>query len=892
MKKLVPIILILLFAAVATAQNKSSIVGTVTTAEGLVIADVKVTITSDSLIAHTLSTTTNERGKYRFSLLPIGTYDIKFEKEGYSIIEQMGIIVTFNSTATIDKVMQPGGFEETVVIIGEAPIIDKTTSAIADKLDLSFLQNIPNTRAVFNLPNLSAGFTDNSGLGGVQSDGNSFNIDGVDVTDRWTAYLGTSMNIEAVEQVDVALFGAQAEYSGFTGAALNVVTKSGGNDFHGEVNYFMQRVGWVSDNTGNYTQYGITAPTASRLDNPNFALGGPILRDKVWFFTNFNFTKSATERQLIDETITQTLDPKRFFLKLSGQWDKRNITYFSFQWYKHFNSHRRYNGGWRSNYESSLWEQPMNYKTYQLQHTYILSDDFVLEGRYYKQNYHYENKPKLPNGQNLPCLWDNAWGVMLPGSSAMRWDIADRPLNSLLVTLNYFNDNLGGSHSMKYGFDWYSAATPRYMSLTNWQDTWMGEPWWKYDMGVRDGGTTIKNYAFFVQDSWSMTDKLTLNLGVRYDRTSLSPYDASNSPSGTTDSFATMGQPAYRLGFAYDLFGDGKTVIRGFAGRYYEGVQTGNTESLSIKMPPGKAYMWVDNEWVLQYMFGGSTGLFSISDDFTNQYTEGFSFGVDRELMENIAASFTFVYKKDSNIIGLISPAATWVMDQTSFSNENGSYNGSFYNNYNPGDYQLYTNPKKGNPGILEDPFRKYWGLLFEFNKRMSENWSLKANYTYSRNTANWEQWSGAFWGGNDVSNPNRYINSGGRAYLERPHVLKLSGTYIVPFDIFISPVVTYYSGTPYGLYYRPTSTSGSLLIKEIDGTDRYDSRFNVDLRLEKSFTFADRLRAGIIFDAFNLFNDDAVTGYNSTLITSSNFLIPSSIVDARFYQLGFRLTF
>ena len=152
MKKLLPVLLILLVATVAFAQNKSRVIGTVKTADGAVIPGVKVTIASDALISRTMETTTNEKGLFRFVLLPIGTYDIKFEAQDYKPLEQKGLILEFDATIVLDKVMETGAFEELIVVTGEAPLVDKTSSGISDKLDTDFLQNTPNNRNVFAMP--------------------------------------------------------------------------------------------------------------------------------------------------------------------------------------------------------------------------------------------------------------------------------------------------------------------------------------------------------------------------------------------------------------------------------------------------------------------------------------------------------------------------------------------------------------------------------------------------------------------------------------------------------------------------------------------------------------------------------------------------------------------
>jgi hypothetical protein len=892
MKKLLPLLLVLLVATIGMAQNKGKITGTVTTADGAVIQDVNVTISSDALIAGSLTLQTNDRGMYRFVLLPVGTYQITFAKEGYKTVEQTGLQLGFDSTLTIDKVLAPSEIEEVITITGESPVVDKTSSTLGDKLDTEYLQNTPSERDVWSLPNLTAGFTNDSSLGAISESGQAYNTDGVNVSDPSTGTLFSSINMEAVEQVDVNQFGAQAEYGAFTGASLNVVTKSGGNEFSGEVNYFAQRVDWVDDNTEEYDT--IAEPTASDLDEFNFALGGPVIKDKIWFFANYHHSDTTTQFNIIDGTIDREQTPRRPFIKLSARWDDRNMSTFSYTGYERDNSHRPYLGGFEDNYEDSLWIQSTTSDTFLIQHSLILTDDIIVEGKYAGFQGEFSLLPRMANGTSKPLMWDSALGQMLPGSSANRGDIYDRDRNNFVVSLNYFNDDLAGSHSFKFGFEYENSPAGRYFTLTDYQLYWLGETYVRYDLGERDGKTKIERYAGYAQDSWSVNDNLTLNIGFRVDSTALKADDPDSAPIGDDDIYS-FNDPAYRLGFAYDIFGDGKTVLRGFAGRYYEGVVAGNTESFVTQVPPEKMYYGRDilgpnaPEWTLWSVTGG-TGNVETGEDMENMYSEGIMLGVDHEIMENLAGSVTFIYRKDNNALGEINPTATWDEATANFSNEYGSYNGVYYPNYNSGGKVLLTTIEEGLIGVLDEPYRNYMGLMFEINKRMSDNWSLKASYTYSRNEGTLGQGYGGLQGYTSYSDPNTWVNADGRAGLDRPHQFKASGTYIAPYDIFISPVVTYYSGTPWTK--ELTLGDTSVWIEERDGSNRHDNQLNVDLRVEKAFLIMDRYRLGFIFDAFNLFNDDSVTGYKSYDISSSNYLVPSSVVDARFYQFGVRLLF
>ena len=898
MRKTVLILLILLTATVAYAQNKSRIVGTVTTAGGAVIVGVKVTITSDALIAGSMSTETGDRGIYRFAILPVGTYDIKFEKEGYKTVDYKGVWLGHDATATVDQVLEPSEFEELILITGEAPLIDKTYSGISDKLRMDFLQNTPNIRNIWDMPNLTAGFTDNSAFGGIQSSGQAYNTDGVNVSNpEWgTAFM--AVNFEAVEQLDIAMFGAPAEYGSFTGASLNVVTKSGGNDFHGEINLFAQREDWVSDNTFKVKMFGITLPESRNLNNPAIAIGGPIIKDKIWFFANYNYQKYVTDRELLTKIITQTENPRQSFLKLSSNWNDQNITYLTWMYQTNNLSHALGDiGAWHLNFESTLSKNENMNNSYILQHSFAANENFILEARWTDWKSEEKMLPSDSADPSKPMKKDMLTGLPLPDANANQRLIGKLPRQNLLLTSNIFSDDFMGSHAFKIGFEYERSRSAMNMGGYVSEEYMMGMTGMKTVFNGLLLDTVIKRYSGYAQDSWSVNDRLTLNLGVRLDKTGEYIGETTLGKIGVSDNtIVKLTDIAPRIGFAYDLFGDGKTVLRGAFGRYYEGTVVGVFGNTTVYGEPVEVYMGqamlgpFAPEWTL-FMLIDLTSPMEIADNIDNNFTQGFLIGIERQLANDMSASVNFVFKKDYNLIGMIHEDAEYMKMHADYDGPNGSYHGDYYIRTVPDDMPRIMNIHKGGK-VMEEPFRKYYGLMFDLDKRFSNNWTMKANYTYSRNTANIGSDANYIRNINSWDHPNQYINTTGRSRIDRPHVFKLSGTYIAPFDISISPIITYKSGYPYAKRYYIGYTEGTINSKPMDGKERYPEQINVDVRLEKSFVFGERYRLGILFDAFNLLNDDAVTSYMSTTINFPTYLTPMRIVPPRFYQFGVRFTF
>ena len=893
MKRLYLLAAVALLIALAAAptfaqQSRGRIVGTVTAPSGAVIEGAKVTISSEALIGTSMTTETNNRGFFRFVLLPVGTYKIKIESAGYSPIEESDIKLDFDATATVNKTLQPSEFEQVITVRGEAPIVDKTSSTMSDKIDADFLKQLPSTRDIYQMPALTAGFNDESSLGGTYQAGNLYSADGMDVSDPTTKRPKDVVAIEAVEQLDIAKFGAQAEYSAFTGAAINIVTKSGGNDFHGDAGYYMRRVNWTDDNTEEYREEGITAPTASDMNNPTFALGGPVLKDRVWFFGAYSQEDWTTQHEIMNNEIFDGMNEvKNWFLKLSGRWDERNITYVSYTgWSDRIDDWARYSS-YRENFADTLcnWDQRID--SYLVQHSFVLNSDVVIEGRYNEMLY---DSLQYPKNQG-PTIRDSKLGNIHLVHTISRYDLNYKKRQNVDISANIFRDEWMGSHSIKTGFQYGKGVTDTEYSHEEYIEYRNGVPYRWRNYGTYRTVRQAFRYGAYLQDSWTLNDRLTLNLGFRYDYNYSKGIDDGGLSQGAK--FRITHDPALRLGFAYDLFGDGKTVLRGFYGRYYEGIVSGNIRPMIASIPPTYDYRWnkTTGQWYLYDVTGG-TDNFAMSDDLTNAYTEGFIVGVERQLSDVMSGAATFVYKWDDGFNGRTYPDITWTEETISFSNENGSYSGVNYKDVSLGSLEYFVNIDTSIPGVLVDPYRHYYAMIFEFEKRMQDNWSLKASYTWSRNTGNiYNDDYDVIQGFTNWSSPNQWINSEGILDLDRTNVIKVSGTYIAPFDIFISPVATWMTGRPAGFYYTPDD-SDSIRIKERDGKDRYDSRFDIDLRIEKTFFFMDRYRFGILFDVFNLLNDDAVTGWLSNNIESSNFGLPSSIIGPRYAQIGIRFQF
>jgi len=220
---------------------------------------------------------TDENGRFRFPALMPGVYDLEAQLEGFQSARREGIRLLVGSTLTVDFRMMLGKIEEKVTVAGVLPMVDvKDSQTAVASLSNEILQNIPNSQFVSNVVNLAPGVNQSAAFGATDA-GIQYQIDGVDVSDPelHTAYV--FMDYGTVEEAKVMGIGAPAEYDGFTGVVFNTITKSGGNQFEGMVDSFIQPDSW---NDKNSDDPSLSSPK-SAFKNIHLSVGGPITKDKL-----------------------------------------------------------------------------------------------------------------------------------------------------------------------------------------------------------------------------------------------------------------------------------------------------------------------------------------------------------------------------------------------------------------------------------------------------------------------------------------------------------------------------------------------------------------------------------------------------------------------------------
>ncbi len=314
------------------AQTTGSLRGVVTDSTGGVLPGATVTITSAALIGGTRTAVTNELGVYRFPSLPVGRYRIEVSMQGFGSSRTDDVDVGVNSQATVDAMLSVAAAAETVSVVGESPVVDVTSSSVGQSIKNELLEELPTRRNMYDLIQVQPGMSVDVGDGqsdrvvayGSNRQSNSWNVDGVEVSGPETGSAWWTVNPDNIEEIQVMGVGAPAEYGNHMGGVFNVVSKSGSNVFHGGASYFFQ--------TDGLTDVNVHVPdspfTFHRDLYRNFTsqLGGPIMKDRMWFFGSYEYFRDASTEPGNDPSVAPLNKSDKYDIKVTTRLGQKHRT--------------------------------------------------------------------------------------------------------------------------------------------------------------------------------------------------------------------------------------------------------------------------------------------------------------------------------------------------------------------------------------------------------------------------------------------------------------------------------------------------------------------------------------------------------------------------------------
>jgi hypothetical protein len=953
-----------LAGSLAHAQDTTgNITGTVTDASGAVMPGVTVTAASP-ILQGTQTAVTNPRGQYRVPSLPPGTYKLTFELSGFATMVRQGIAISIGFTANVDVQMALQGVSETVTVSGQAPVVDAQNTNIRNAFNAELLQTIPNAKDIWSVIAEAPGMTvtrfDVGGsTAGTQtgytaygsSDQNRVQIGGVNTTEG-TGSAGYYYDYGAFDEISIGTSNAADAQMPTPGVNLNAVLKSGGNEVHGTSYFDYENESLQGNNVGSRLKslgVGGGARMKRYLDG-NFNMGGPITRDRLWYFTSIRYqeiTAAATgfpvdapgtgpDNSTYLENATYKLtyrlnDSNKFshFLQMGGkQMPHRGADATLYR----DAPQDQEDGAWAGNIE---WNR-------------LVSPAFYFELRGSTFGYNWPNYGYGPDGETYDNKqyrrYDNYTGNTAGAFWQYRIDVRRYQFD---WTANLYRDDWGGaSHNFKFG--WTSEHESTETERGGYRDSIrlvyrstsgidFATP---YRVELYNHPTThvdkARHHGLYVNDQIQVNKHLTFSLGLRWDyyntfqpeqtvrggpytpffydgvplMTSAGPYSLPAAPFAGQSTIPASGNIitfkrgfAPRTGLSWNVRGDGRTLVKASWGRFYSNPSTGISDDINPIQNTYATFGWLDRSGDRLFSVDELGPFVSLSGGVRNSVQEGLGQGytdeanlwLERELAPNLGLRAGFIYKRVMHqwrLIDVGRPDTLWTVP-----------------------VQVVDPGVDGRTGTADDGTLRAWSMStvtaaqtqyqapgdnnsyyknidVTLTKRMSGRWSMITSFLYT--------WRNQLYSTGPPT-PNVEINNRADSTL---WTFKLLGTYRAPWDVLISPVLRHQAGTPVPRLVSVGTNAGTFsVIAEPVGSYRQDNITLFDTQAEKQFNVRRGLRLGVYFALFNIFNSnsaqnqDVTTGLTTVTVdgapsTVQRFLRPTTIIGPRIARLGFKVTF
>jgi Carboxypeptidase regulatory-like domain/TonB dependent receptor len=957
-----PVGAVLVLAAIVAAPSAAfgqrtttgTVIGKVVDSSGAVLPGVTVQLTSPEALGQ-FSGVTDGQGVYRVTNLPPATYDIRAELSGFGTVIRKAP-VRLNAVTEVDFTLSVGTVAETVTVTAESPIVDPERAGLSVNINNQALTTVPVTtnRRFQDAWLVVPGVAVNPATQELTGSERRTSLDGADVTDPYGGDIfAVNLNYDAIQDVEVKALGAEAsDGSSMVGQYMNIVTKSGGNQFHGSAALFVIPQSFNGSNVD-----GI--PANRREDyQPDLTLGGPIVRDKIWFFT-------AYRRVQTDQTFNNAVVPVQrrgnlWFGKITTQLHNNHRLQVSYQYDRTIQANAIFRGTVAPNRNLGLLTSAtttpagaLSSATPQIVSASALGT-LIKGGPLASFNYNWVvsstkvfqfvgsfmvNKPNdlQPNdGQALiptRVIQTNPNGDILGSLTTVGLeggfgaiDTSHRSMTYLSPSMTFFVNDKLGSHEFRGGADLYPNIENKTSSTLSPAEFYFRPPGTTGSADVLferdilrgfDGGTSVANdayehhYGAYFQDRWKPSSRVAVKAGVRVETTSVFTADreavlGSRLPPAlpTNTSDREFHQNVWMPNFGLSVDAGHWGVFRGTAQRSYEWLDLGGGDGTSHAPNVLATDIFRASPRTSPTLNQSLPGGFPLGVAFGDMkdgsilngrtYVNEFSGAWEHKLPHTSSISTTFLWRRNwdyqsGDDLNVTRDPNTGALLGRPFPDYD-----SIINTYNPN----YT-------------WQQNRSLQLLYTKAFAGQWGVNANYSYILSSTIRTRWNSTrdqlqFYG----ISPDDVLSE----RTSPRHHARFSGFVKIPYDVTVSMFYTYSQGGRFNVMtgdFPLNQTAPRVVLS--NGRSVADPFFNtayplarkndvnmlkaddahlVNLRIQKSVPLPGGRKVELSGDVFNLFNNAAATNFLSTDVRSSLFAQPTNYVAARVAQLGIRTTF
>lgn len=936
--------MLLLLPALADAQiEQGRITGTVTDAQGAILPGATVTAKSPALMG-TRSVVSESDGRYLFPALPSGTYTLTYELAGFRTIVREGIVLRVGTTLTVDMQLQLASLQESVTVTGMSPIVDTETTKVGSQFSGEELVGIPTATDIWSMLGQAPGVRmlgfDTGGSHKSQQTGyESFGIrnqnrvvnEGIDTTEG-TGAAGWYADFFVNEEVAVSAAGADVEMN-TPGSAVVQTTKSGGNMFKALANITYEGENFVGNNIDDETRArGFTGQPNLIFWEGHVDIGGPVMRDRIWFFGAYNHFK-------IDKVISGV--PREIATDLGlfdnytakGTWkiSEKDTAIGYYAWGR---KQKPFRGLSAAVAPEAVLAQDSKSWLYKGQWQRVWSNRFFMDAQLGLFGYGWPMAPRVDFRNNPPRtdtgLERDTGAGWLVGNAGGPFN-ADRNKPQLYVKGTYFLPDKWGSHDLKIGYEWQddqsvftnngNSGPILYFDRNGAVDEIRLTDYNTFEsFGTEWTGNDDRNmrHAAYLQDRWSPTSRVTLTLGLRFER-QRPHYEASIRKPILTEIFPEITSPARtllvrntlmpRAGVSWDVTGEGTTVLKVFYGRYYfnfadrlDGLNPGGTNRKDFKFLDQNGNRLYDGPHELGALVRSAGGSSTVLDEnlkvpfadeinaaFERQFWGESSVRVAyvRKMVRNEFATFNILRDGQFTVptavtVGIRNYGEAATNTTLNLMDIPASLRGQVRN--------VVTNI----PEAVGGGDYNYDTIQFAFNKRFPRGLFLQSSFDY--------QWRDELRQNSASTSP---LNSDplGIAYFQNANPAvsnrqestnwqgRLMGRYELPLGIGAAVNLRVQSGYAYSRLITtslPNAGTVTFFAEDIKN-NRSDTTTLLDIRVDKSFSF-DRYKLTLMADLFNALNSNAVT--NFFLANGANYNRIIATLDPRTAMVGARFEF